>query len=492
MAIASAALMGSAMPTDNMPPNTVKLSAMMRELSAKPGFTEAFLKELEGGSKRKSGTALLTPDLVNHLRELIVGKDWDGIDRFPGWTMGEITPAVGALAHAAADKASPQYKDQKSIYLDVGPYSLDNNGIPIDFRVPSPLPGFSLEDNVTALGDGVTRGDGPSELAPEHAESQRLADALNRLSANGLDGVPHANATWNDRRIASTPEELIAVIMQSGQTVTVTDSRFFANFGHLHFNGQDVMTPFWVDSQIVVPARPGRAEGPLLIPVSHAEYEWHIRGPHLNADISFYFGIDGKAQFRTMDELDQTWVMKRDAHEYRQTDAVEVTRLAGAVLRAYMRLHQAHPSTPFNGYYAFGVCQDVVAAIELKMTGAATLFPNTADDSLFTDSRDAEINALIKRLPKDRGGEPPEIERIFASLPVGTTDAELGSVTIPGLGADLVAVHDATVAGKIRRTDSFWRHRIRQGVGVFAILTVLWFGWRWVRRSNRRRAIGNP
>ena len=71
----------------------------------------------------------------------------------------------------------------------------------------------------------------------------------------------------------------------------------------------------------------------------------------------------------TMDELDQKWVMKRDAHTYTGADAIEVTRLSGAVLQAYMRLHKAHPAIPFGGYYAFGVCQDVVAAIELKMTG---------------------------------------------------------------------------------------------------------------------------
>ena len=75
-----------------------------------------------------------------------------------------------------------------------------------------------------------------------------------------------------------TPEDLVESLQYTGHTVTVTDSRFFANFGHLHWNGQDVMMPFFLNTQILVPG----TDHPLLVPVSHAEYEWHIRGPLLN------------------------------------------------------------------------------------------------------------------------------------------------------------------------------------------------------------------
>jgi len=475
-AIALTAMTGFALPADTMPPNTVMLSQMMRELSTQPGFTEAFLAEIEGG--KKQGGAFLTPDLVNHLRDLIVGKNWSGLDRFPGWTMSEITPTIGAVSHLVTENGVPQY-------LDVGPYSLGTGGTFVDFRKPSPLPDFKTSDVPTQLGYGVSRTDGPSALAAQHAESQRLAYALNRLAANGLDGVSPANALWSDEHIRTSPQELIEAIAATGQTVTVTDSRFFANFGHLHWNGQDVMMPFFLNTQIVVPG----TNRPLLVPVSHAEYEWHIRGPLLNADVSFYFGIDGKAEFRTMDELDQKWVMKRDAHTYTGADAIEVTRLSGAVLQAYMRLHKAHPAIPFGGYYAFGVCQDVVAAIELKMTGKDTLFPNTADDKLFTDSRDAEVNELIRRLPKDRDGTPPAVERVFASLPVGSSEAELATVTVPGLGADLVAAHAAWTAGTLRRTESPLHRRLRLiglGLAVCVALGLTWsIGRRRRTQSNR-------
>ena len=73
-----------------MPPNTILLSQMMRELSAQPGFTEALIHQLDKGGKK--GPALLTPDLIDELRKRILGEDWQGLDRFPGWTMREINP----------------------------------------------------------------------------------------------------------------------------------------------------------------------------------------------------------------------------------------------------------------------------------------------------------------------------------------------------------------------------------------------------------------
>lgn len=469
-----------------MPPDTVMLSQMMRELSAQPGFTEAFLSEIQGANGKK-GAALLTPALVHHLRELILGKDWQGLDRFPGWTMGEINPTVRVVSKAAGK--DPQIKSTATAggrpgatsassspaFLDLGAYQ-NPNVQSAELDQPATGPGFDEHALVSSLGDGVTRGDGPNpQLAPLHAQSQRLADLMNRLSMNpaALAGLPFTARLGG--RAAATPQELVSILQATGHTVTVTDSRYFANFGHLHYNGQDVMMPFWINSEIRIPG----TRKPLLVPVAHAEYEWQIRGPLVNAAIAFYFGIDGKAEFRTMDQLDQAWVMKRNAHTYTGAQAVEVTRLSAATVRTYMHLHAAYPDLPFGGYYALGVCQDVVAAIELKLTGAATLFPNTANDRFFTqpdaDPQDAEINALIRRLPKDRNGRLPEVSRIFASLPVGSSDAELATVTIPGLAADLIAVHDAWTDGTLDRTRPRWRRWALIGVGTLLLLGAgLW------------------
>jgi hypothetical protein len=476
-------------PEGPMPPNTVMLSQMMRELSATPGFTDAMLAELDKGGTR--GPALLTPALVKRLRELILGKDWQGLDRFPGWTMREINPTVRVVGHVAGKDqdvtslaarhpgapASGSTTEQLKAYVDLGSYSLERRET-VSLDKPSSLPGFTTQGLVSELGAGVVRGDGANpRLAPMHAESQRLADVLNRLSLNELDGAATVTAVIGEKA-ATTPQEVVQALTATGHTVAVHDARYFANFGHFHFKGQDVMMPFYVNSQIVVP----ETRRSLLVPVSHAEYEWEIRGPKVNANVSWYFGIDGKAEFRTMDTLDQRWVLGRHAHEYRNADAVEVTRLVARMAVAYAHEHVARPELPFGGYYALGVCQDSVAAIEKKMTGSATLFPNTADSALFDDPRDAEVNALIQAIPKDREGTPPEPERIFGSLP--TTD--LQAITIPGLAADLEAVHQAWHDGTLVRTKPRWLEALLW-IAVLALGVMVVVTRRWTMRNPRTR-----
>jgi len=499
-------------PETPMPPNTILLSQMMRQLSAQPGFTDKLLNEI-GGKDGKRGPALLTPALFTELRKRILGSDWQGLDRFPGWTMREINPTVRVVGHLAgkdqklesasavhpgAPLSQARADAQTNQYLDLGPYVLDKPET-VSLDQPSTLPPFTNVGIVSSLGDGVTRGDGPNNLAPEHAESQRLADILNRLAANKLTDakpfsasiriapgntvraagmIPGTTTSVSSVQTYTTPNEVIAELIDAGHTVTVDDARYFANFAHLHYSArgssqpaEDVMAPFWIDSQLIIPHGGGRH---LLVPASHAEYEWHIRGPLINADISYYFGIDGKAEWRTMDTLDQPWVLKRNAHEYTGAQAIEVTRLAGLMTVAYLHLHAAHPTLPFGGYYALGVCQDGVSAIEHALTGHVTLFPNTADIAFFNDPRDAEINALMAAIPKDRDGSSPEPARIFGSLPTNNFNA----ITIPCLAADLNATYAAWQNGNLSHNHS-QRFYLALGIGLL-------LGFLLIRRKRRK------
>jgi hypothetical protein len=477
-------------PEEPMPPNTILLSGMMRELSATPGFTDALLAHLNEGGKR--GPAMMTQRLVKRLRELILGDDWRGIDRFPGWTMQEVNPAVGMISKAEAKNPgtptgtpsgtpneglpSAAIKGQIAEYLDLGGYAPEKAET-VNLDKPSTLPGLSNEALVMAMGAGVVRGDVANPaLAPMHPDSQRLADVLNRLSLNGHEGTATLTAEVAGKT-ATTPQELVQALMATGHSVVVADARYFANFGHFHYKGQDVMMPFFVNSQIAIPD----TKRSLLVPVSHAEYEWTIRGPKVNADVSWYFGIDGKSEFRTMDTLDQAWVLGRHAHEYRDADAVEVTRLVGAFVLAFVHQHLRRPDLPFGGYYPLGVCQDGVAAIEQKMTGHDTLFPNTADGALFDDPRDSEVNAMMLAIPKDRNGAPPDPERIFGSLPV----ADFNSITIPGLAADLNVVHAAWQDGELGRTRS-WIEKMKLRLVAGAVLVGLVGIVVWRRRRARK------
>jgi hypothetical protein len=496
-------------PETPMPPNTILLSQMMRQLSAQPGFTEALLHQLGGNDKRKA-TALMTPRLIDELRTRILGRDWSGLDRFPGWTMREINPTVRVAGHIAGKDekleaassvhpGAPLSAAQTRNFLDLGPYSLDQ-AEDVWLDKPSTLPAFSTVGLVSQLGDGVTRGDGPNSLAPEHSESQRLADIMNRLAASDLTGYksfgverpqaaiesdypPDQKAVNHPRMTSGTPEDLIRDLQASGHTVTVNDARYFANFTHLHFNNQDVMAPFWVNTQLTVPNAHGRK---LLIPVSHAELEWHIHGPRINADISYYFGIDGKSEWRTMDTLDQPWVLKRDAHTYTGPQAVEATRLAGLLTVAYMHAHAAHPRLPFGGYYALGVCQDGVSAVELALTGRVTLFPNTVDATLFSDPRDAEINRLLLMLPKDRDGNPPSHARVFGSLPADPgPNNDFAAITIPGLAPDLAATYAAWNANG--RSNTLTHPHTGRFYALLALATLLLLTTTVILGESRRR-----
>jgi hypothetical protein len=456
-----------------MPANTVMLSQMMRDLSAQPGFTDQLLNYIDKGQKNG---AILTPQLFDTFRKLILGKDWSGLDRFPGWTIHRVTRTVKVgtgLLTKSDDSAAATSK------VHLGPYALDKAATET-LDAPSNRPGFSTDGLVTKLTEQVTNGDGADpKLAPMHSESARLAEVMNRLSLNGFQSTAPFSVSI-DGQTASTPQQLVQALVATGHQVTVADARYFANFGHFHYNGKDVEMPFFLDSQMMVPTDHWwQRSRPLLVPVAHAEYEWIVTGPKINADVAFYFGIDGRAEFRTNDQLNQPWVMGRHAHEYRGADAVEVTRLTGQMLRAYAYLHAAHPDLPFGGYYTLGVCQDVVNAIELHMTGKTTLFPNTARVEFFNDQPDAEITKLMDAVPKDTGGEPPAPERIFGSLP--TTD--LAAVTVPGLREDLQRTHEAWQNGTLDHEHVFTREVTTVLGIVLATGLVVWL----LRSRNSKR-----
>jgi len=156
----------------------------------------------------------------------------------------------------------------------------------------------------------------------------------------------------------------------------------------------------------------------------------------------------------------------------------------GKMLIAYVHQHQRRPDLPFGGYYPLGVCQDGVAAIERKMTGHDTLFPNTTEAALWDDPRDSEINEMMIAIPKDRNGAPPAPARIFGSLPV----TNFQEITIPGLPADLTTVYTAWQDGSLERTRSWIEKMILRAVLVGAVVVVAGVVI-WRRRRKRKIAV---
>ena len=82
------------------------VSKVMSELSRNPDFVEALYKRL--GRDPKAG-GILGPEEIKRLRELILGRNFEALDRFPGMTVPGMGRAV-RLAAAAMDRSAEQVR----------------------------------------------------------------------------------------------------------------------------------------------------------------------------------------------------------------------------------------------------------------------------------------------------------------------------------------------------------------------------------------------
>jgi hypothetical protein len=79
------------------------------------------------------------------------------------------------------------------------------------------------------------------------------------------------------------------------------------------------------------------------------------------------------------------------------------------------------------------------------------------------------VNKLIAAIPKDRGGDPPQPERIFGSLPADPGAAgSFEAVTIPGLADDLKVSYAAWHSGDL--------HRIRSRAFYWTLISIAFAG----------------
>lgn len=441
------------------------LSQVMSELSRNPDFVEALYERL-GRDPRAGG--ILGPEEIKRLRELILGRNFEALDRFPGMTipgMGRAVRLAAAAINPSAGKTHPQ-----AGMADGSDRAVIEEELGIPAAGDSPAPDAYLR----SLGFGLEVGDRiDPALASRYPDGLRLAEVLNRLSLNSADSAPRYRVVAGGQPVDG-PRALMEALTGAGHDLEVRDSRYFANFGDLIYHGRDVLTPFWIDTGITVPG----TDRPLLVPVSHSQHEFVVRGPVVNADLSFYFGIDGEAVFRPSVTQDQAWVMGKVAHRYRGAEALEATRLAGAIVAAYDAIKRRHPDLPFGGYYALGVCNDVNAMIELKMQGQTSLFPLTLDPRFFSGS--GEVDRLALSLPLDNGRDArPEPRRILGSIPV----TELSALPLPSLGKDLEQVRAAWEDGTLPPTASP-TVLIRAVMVLAGFCAVLWF-------VRRRRGSGD-
>jgi hypothetical protein len=477
VALATALLGTAAALAADPEPRFVPFSRVVAELSQKPGFVDALLEKL---GRNPSAGGVLGPEQIKKLRELILGKDWEALDHFPTLSVEEMGQAVRTAGRSLA----PAPNTAPAETVSSRPLAEEPLGIPTGRAAPK-------DASLKPLGFGLAMGDELDPvLAPHEPDAQRLADLLNRLARNPVNGSPGSRLRVTLRgKTAETPAALVALLRDQGHTIEIRDARYFANFGDLKYQGVDVLTPFWVDTGVIVPGE-GRK---LRVPVSHSQHELSVQGPLVNARLSFYFGIDGKTEFRPIATRDQSWTLGRVARTYRGDQVLEVVRLAGQIIATYDAVQAAHPGLPFGGYFALGVCNDANAMIELAMQGETSLYPLTRDTALFP--ADTEVGKLAHRLPVDgRSGEPTDVRRVLGTLPVD----DLAALPLPALRRDLQAVTAAYRTGALERGDlgstwarvaiggvNLWQHRRAIVGGLAAVLVASALGlaaYVWRRR----------
>jgi hypothetical protein len=264
-------------------------SYVMDQLSHNQEFIHALVDRI-GRDPRAGG--ILGPEHSKRFREIVLGKRFEALDTFPTMTVREMGQAVHLAAramapaeHAGAAAAVPP--------PPAAPRSLDTVcGQATDGGPVPPTRRLRLD-----LGDRLDE-----TLAPRFADASRLAAVMNRLARN-VPGEPPLYRVRIGETVVSSGQQLLTVLTSQGHTVEIRDARYFANFGDLIYQGRDVLTPFWLDTEIVIP----RDERTLRVPASHSQHELDVRGPLINADLAFFFGIDGLAELRPIVTRDQAW-----------------------------------------------------------------------------------------------------------------------------------------------------------------------------------------
>ncbi|MCX6983240.1 MAG: hypothetical protein NT118_00625 [Lentisphaerae bacterium] len=407
----------------------VKFSKVMLELSKNQEFMDGLMARL---GRNPNAGGLIGPEEIQIIKKIIFFRDFAAFDRFPGLTVRGMGISVALAGEKAKKRKAENPEPEKQSASNVLTENvIEELGFPTPKDEKQPASDSLLRD----LGHGLQVGDRIDTAKTKIvSDSRRMASMLNRLSLNPTEKDKPRYMVKIDEELIDSPSALVDELMKSGSNVEVRDARYFANFGDLFYQGMEVLTAYWLNTEIPVPG----TDSSLLVPVSHSQHELRINSSGFSIELSFYFGIDGKVEFRIIDTLDQSWVLGRVAKVYSGKDAVEVVRLEGEIIKTYERIKKANPDLPFGGYYALGVCDDVNAAIEYKMTGETTLFPLPHDVKYFQG--DSEVEKIVRKLPADgRGDAMPDPKRVLGSIPAD----DFSRIPIPALREQLKKVKEA-------------------------------------------------
>lgn len=412
------------------------LGKLAQGLAQTPGATDALLAKLAGAAGNP-GTVPLGPDQRAALADYLKRGDYSALDSQPALTLGQLdalVQAANAKAQATAKPATPP--------AGVTTPVTEPLGIPVaDRTLPQDQAGAQLAPGVTANGTFYD-----DDLRQRFPDSKRLAQVLERLATNVPGQDPVYTVLVGDAKV-TTAEGLVDALRATGHTVQVIDERRVANFADVREGPNSVAAPLWVKT--------GRklADGSeVQVPAPHTELILEVSGPDVNADVSFFNGVDtsgqgnGGVRYRPYGSRGKAWwTGGRVAHVYTGDDAKTAVRLMGEMREEASAVLASHPLA-LQGYYSLGVCATAAAVVEQAITGKTTAWPLVQDPALF--SGDSEVDRIVQKLPRDGTG-PLDEARLVASLPwADPTQAPFEQVR--RAATELSGAPDAATMGKIR------------------------------------------
>lgn len=255
------------------------------------------------------------------------------------------------------------------------------------------------------------------------ARLEGLARALNSVSLGNGGALVDGDARYE------SVDAVVRMLVESGHRVVVDNSRYYADFLGLNYQGKTIMAPVWVDTGITIPGG-----GTLRIPAPHAHHNVFVDGPVFRGQLKFYLGaFGGGTAFRAQSNLTRHWSGGRAQYTYDSAkDAekvVKILSLAGGLRKKWQAEGR---SLPNDGYGTLGVCTDSTAVLEQAMEGKVTLFP-LAHPKVETPKDD--LDRVLQKLPSDLAGFEPgdATRRIRSSIPFDT----LEEVPFPAVRAGL-------------------------------------------------------
>ncbi len=414
--IAAVLLIGAFVRLSRMPravdPRWYTLSTLARELAQEKQTYDVVIAALGGGS---NGFGLISNEHKDFLRAIFSRGDYELLDAQPQVTLKTLGDGLAALAeHRGPVPPAPA----------LPPPHEEPLGIPTGKSGPTGEP--YLQD----IGLGLEHGDRlDTQKAARGPDSQRLADvlegvALGTLSVDGFD-------------MTRFPASFIETLRTAqGHTVIVVDQRLAANFGDLTRRGKPVATPLWVST-----GRKLENGEPLLLPVPHAQLVLIVRGPKVNAEVTFYPSLDlagdgsGGTRFRADITTDQSWTGGFIAHTYENEQAVRALELM-LMTRKQVEDKVRSKALPLDGYFALGVCTLAPAVVEKAVLHQTTLWPLTHDPRLFDG--DSELDVIVRSLPSDgRDESVPDDARLKGSIPW----RHANDIPFPGLRRELASLN---------------------------------------------------